>query len=101
EPRRRRFNLRAWAAAAALAAFILVGAAIWIGYGHAPAKPHPTHVTVRPFEALTDSEDVRSLARRIPNEVVNQLGDSQIEAVLGSGQASGESSKMSVSPPGL
>ena len=35
-----------------------------------------------PFEALSASENAGSLARSIPNEIVNQLGDSQIEALL-------------------
>ena len=99
EPRGRRLNLRPWAAAAA-AALILVGAAIWIGQNRVPERSHPTHVTVRPFEALSDSENVRSLARRIPNEVVNELGDSQIETVLGTGQAGGDS-ETSIPPAGL
>jgi DNA-binding winged helix-turn-helix (wHTH) protein/TolB-like protein len=96
-----RFHLRAWAITAVVAALILVVAAIWIGRAPAPDKPHPTHVTVRRFEALTDSENVRSLARRIPDEVVNELGDSQIEAVLGSGRAGGESSDTSIPGSGL
>ena len=37
---------------------------------------------MQPFDTLSNSEDARSLARRIPNEVVNELGDSQIEIVL-------------------
>lgn len=97
----RRFPLRAWASAAALAALILVGAAIWIDQNRAPYKPHPTQVTVRPFEALNDAENVRSLARRIPNEVVNELGDSQIAAVLGAGQTSGGPSRISSPQFGL
>lgn len=101
DPPRPRFNLGAWAATAALAALILVGVAIWIGENHASDKPHPTHVTVRPFEALSDSENVTSLALRIPNEVVNQLGDSQIEAALGTGQAGGAASETSIPPSGL
>ena len=97
----RRFNLRAWAAGPALAALILVGAAIWIGQHRAADQNRPIRVTVQPFEALGDSAQVASLARRIPNEVVNELGDSQVGAVMGAGQTSGESSKTTSLQSGL
>ncbi|MFL6733290.1 MAG: winged helix-turn-helix domain-containing protein [Sphingomicrobium sp.] len=77
---RRRFRLGALMAA--LAALILVSAIIWIGRGGAPDVRAPIRVTVQPFDTLSNSEDARALARRIPNEVVNELGDSQIETVL-------------------
>lgn len=82
KPHDPRFRLRAWAAAAALAALLLVGSAIWIGLNRSPGGHHSIRVTVQPFEALSNSAEARSLARRIPNEVVNQLGDSQVEAAL-------------------
>ena len=81
-PPGRLFGLRALVAAAALATLILVGAIIWIGQGSAPERRHPIRVTVQAFDMLSNSEDARSLALRIPNEVVNELGDSQIETVL-------------------
>ena len=60
---------------------VLMGVAFWLFYSHAPER-HSLRVAVQPFETLSNSEDARSLARRIPNEIVNQLGDSQIEVVL-------------------
>jgi len=80
--RHRRFRLRALAAAAALAALVLMGAIIWIGRGSAPNAPQSIRVAVRSFDTLSNSQDARALARRIPNEIVNELGDSQIETVL-------------------
>jgi TolB-like protein/tetratricopeptide (TPR) repeat protein len=67
-----------------------VSAAIWISQRNSP--DHPIRVTVQPFETLSNTADVRSLARRIPNEVVDALGDSQIEAVLSGEQAGKDSS---------
>ena len=84
-----RFHVRAWAAAAVISALLLLGTAIWIGQNRAREGNRPASIAVMPFEALGGSEQVRSLARRIPNEVVNQLGDSQVEAALRDGQASG------------
>jgi DNA-binding winged helix-turn-helix (wHTH) protein/TolB-like protein len=84
-PKRRRSRLRALGVIAALAILALVGSIIWIGRGNTPA--HSIRVTVQPFEALSNSGDIRLLARRIPNEVVDALGDSQIEAALGGQQA--------------
>jgi DNA-binding winged helix-turn-helix (wHTH) protein/TolB-like protein len=84
-PKRRRSRLRALGVIAALAILTLVGSIIWIGRGNTPA--HSIRVTVQPFEALSNSGDIRLLARRIPNEVVDALGDSQIEAALGGQQA--------------
>ncbi|MFL6726973.1 MAG: winged helix-turn-helix domain-containing protein [Sphingomicrobium sp.] len=86
-PRDRRFRLGRLAAAAALASLILVGATIWIGHSRAPDQTYPIRVAVQPFERLSDSAEARSLARRIPSEVVGALGDSQIETVLVGEQA--------------
>ena len=69
-------------AAAALLVWSWRRAAFWIVPRPRPRRRHPVRVAVQPFETLSDSEDARSLARRIPNEVVNELGDSQIETVL-------------------
>jgi len=77
----RRFRLGALVVAAALIALVIVGAAFWMLYGRAPDH-RPLRVAVQPFEALSDSGNARSLAQRIPNEVVDVLGDSQIETVL-------------------
>ena len=82
----RHFRLRAWLAATALAILVPLGGGIWI-YGGAAGGHHPLRVAVQPFEALSNSRDVRSLARRIPNEIVDALGDSQIETVLAGAQA--------------
>ena len=86
-PHDRRFRLRALVAAAALAILVLAAATFWMVRGRAADDHHPIRVAVQPFETLSNSGDVRSLARRIPNEVVNALGDSQIEAVLAGEQA--------------
>src|SRR5262249_31998581 len=67
--RDRRFGTGASVAAAAVAILIIVGSIIWIGQRGAPVG-HSLRVTVQPFETLSNSGDVRSLARRIPNEVV-------------------------------
>ena len=69
-------------ALAGLAILLLAAATFWIVRGHVPDNHQPMRVAVQPFDALSDSEDARSLARRIPNEVVNELGDSQIVIVL-------------------
>lgn len=95
-----RFRVRAWLAAAALLALIMAGAAFWVFEGRT-GDHRPLRVAVQPFEALTDSADARSLARRIPNEVVDALGDSQIETVL-VGEQAGKEANGSTSPaPGL
>jgi DNA-binding winged helix-turn-helix (wHTH) protein/TolB-like protein/tetratricopeptide (TPR) repeat protein len=84
-----RFQVRALMTAAALLAVILAGIAFWIFEGRGPDH-QPLRIAVRPFETLTDSADVRSLARRIPNEVADALGDSQFETVLTDEQAGKE-----------
>ena len=85
-----RVPLGTLAAAAAVAAAIMLAAVIWIGNGTVPAEHRLTRVSVQPFETLSNSADAGSLARRVPNEIVNQLGDSQIEAVLAGGEAAGK-----------
>jgi DNA-binding winged helix-turn-helix (wHTH) protein/TolB-like protein len=96
--RDRRFRFRAFMAVAALATLVLVGTFIWNGRGRAPIAVPPIRVAVQPFDTLNNSEDARTLVRRIPNEVVNELGDSQIEIVLGVDEAG---KKGAGSKPGL
>ena len=100
-PHDRRFRLGAMAAAAALAALLLLSAIIWIGPGSAPDGGRAIRVTVQPFDTLSNSDDARSLARRIPNEVVNELGDSQVETVLGEVEAGKKAPGTSSPAPGL
>ena len=80
-----RFWLRTFVALAALGALILVGMIIWKGRSSAPDESPAVRVTVQPFDTLSNSKDARALARRLPNEIVNELGDSQIDIVLGAG----------------
>lgn len=82
----RRFQVRALVTAAALVTVILAGIAFWI-FEHRAPDLQPLRVAVQSFEPLDDSADVRSLARRIPNEVADALGDSQFETVLTEEQA--------------
>ena len=82
----RRVRFGGLAAGAALLVLVLVGAVFWIFHERVPDHEE-LRVAVQPFESLTDSEDARSLARRIPNEIVDVLGDSQIETVLVGEQA--------------
>jgi DNA-binding winged helix-turn-helix (wHTH) protein/TolB-like protein len=79
---RRRFAFRALVAAAILAILVVGAATFWLVSGRASDDHHPIRVAVQPFDTLTNSDDARALARRIPNEVVNQFGDSQIVTVL-------------------
>jgi len=81
-PLDRRFRLRGLMVAAGLAALLLVGAIIWISRGSDLDGSQPIRVVVQPFDTLSNSEHARALARRIPNELVNELGDSQVETVL-------------------
>ena len=83
-PNRSRF--RTLIAAAALLILVTAGAAFWMFRGRTPDR-QVLRVVVQPFEALSDSGNAQSLARRIPNEVVDVLGDSQIETVLVGEQA--------------
>lgn len=75
-----RFRYRAFAVAALFAIVLLAAAAFWIN--RRVPDHRPVRVVVQPFETLSNSDDARALARRIPNEVVNELGDSQIDIVL-------------------
>src|SRR5690348_15525246 len=74
------------AAAAAIAILILAAATIWIVRGRPSGDHHSMRVVVQPFNALTNSVDARALAQRIPNEIVNQFGDTQIVTALASEQ---------------
>ena len=78
----------------------MAGAVFWVFHARAPDH-HPLRVAVQPFEALSNSAEVRSLARRIPNEIVDALGDSQIETALAGEQAGKEASGTASRPPGL
>lgn len=92
----RRFRL-----AAVLAVLALVGALLWFRYDAAPDGRHAIRVAVQPFDTLSNSENARSLARTIPNAVVNELGDSQIETVLESDAAAGTAPEAAGPEPGL
>jgi DNA-binding winged helix-turn-helix (wHTH) protein/TolB-like protein len=99
--RQRRFALWLWVAAAVVAILIILAGTYWVVRGRVPDDHLPSRVAVQLFDALSNSEDARSLARRIPNEVVNELGDSQIETVL-AGEQAGHGAPGSASPvPGL
>jgi DNA-binding winged helix-turn-helix (wHTH) protein/TolB-like protein len=89
-PRDRRTKRRGIVAAAVLAILILAAATIWIVRGPLSADHYPLRVTVQPFEALTSSDDARALAQRIPNEIVNEFGDTQIVTVLAGGHTGNE-----------
>lgn len=90
------FRFRALVAAAALLVLASVSAALWTFQGRAPDRLS-LRVAVQQFETLSDSPAARSLARRIPNEVVDALGDSQIEAAL-VGQQAGKGATSSANP---
>jgi len=76
-----RLRFRPLVVATALLVLAILGAALWMIDGRAPDQ-RTLRVAVQPLEILSDSKEARLLARRIPNEVVDALGDSQIEAVL-------------------
>ena len=84
----RSFKLRAWAVAALLI-IVLAGSIIWNGHRMVTATNQPVRVTVRPFETLSNSGQLSSLATRIPNEVVDALGDSQVAAALSGRESRG------------
>jgi DNA-binding winged helix-turn-helix (wHTH) protein/TolB-like protein len=86
--RSERFSKLALGSAAALIVLVLLAAAFMFVRQHPQTQGHPLRVEVQPFEALSSSSDARALAQRVPNEIVDALGDSQIEAVLGGGGAS-------------
>ena len=98
-PHADRFRLRALAAVALLV-LVIIGAAFWMFRTRVPDN-RPLRVAVQPFEALTDSGEARSLARRIPNEIVDALGDSQIDTVLAGEQAGKEATGSERSGLGL
>jgi DNA-binding winged helix-turn-helix (wHTH) protein/TolB-like protein/tetratricopeptide (TPR) repeat protein len=95
-----RFRFRALVAAAELLVLVIVGAAFWMLHGRA-SDDRPLRVAVQPFEILSDSVAARSLARRIPNEVVDALGDSQIETVLAGERTDKAATSSATSAPGL
>ena len=88
-PQDSHFHFRALSVAAAFLVLVMAGAAFWMFQGRSAG--HPLRVAVQPFEALSDSAGARSLARRIPNEIVDALGDSQVESML-AGERSGQES---------
>lgn len=93
-PPHHRFGFRALAAAAALLIMLAAGTALWM---FRERTPDPAlRVAVQPFDALSGTADARALARRIPNEIVDVLGDSQIETVL-----AGEQGALSIPASGL
>jgi len=96
----RRFRWGMWAAVIALLALILAGATFWKFQNRDPDNV-PLRVAVQPFETFSKSEQARSLARRIPSEVVDALGDSQIETVLIGEQAPNEAAGSASLRPGL
>ena len=98
---RRRFAFWPWVAAAVVATLIILAGAFWIVRGRVSDDHLPSRVAVQLFDTLSNSEVAHSMARRIPNEVVNELGDSQIETVL-VGDHAGKGTPGSASPtPGL
>ena len=99
-PRHDRYSLRALIAAAALLVLVMAGAAFWVFHTRAPDH-RPLGVAVQPFDTLSDSGDAGSLARRIPNEIVDVLGDSQIETVMAGEEAGKVEARSASSTPGL
>jgi DNA-binding winged helix-turn-helix (wHTH) protein/TolB-like protein/tetratricopeptide (TPR) repeat protein len=99
-PNARRFGGRAFVTAVVILVFFVAGTAFWMFHGRPPDQKS-LRVAVQPFETLTDTARARSLTRRIPNEVVDALGDSQIEAVLAGGQAGKERTSSPSSMSGL
>lgn len=99
-PRKPRSRFPALVVAAALVLFVALGAALWRFQDRAP-EHQPLRVAVQPFEALTDSGEARSLARRIPNEIVDALGDSQIETVLAGEQTGSAGAEPALRVTGL
>jgi DNA-binding winged helix-turn-helix (wHTH) protein/TolB-like protein len=93
----RRFRLGPWMAAASVLVLVIAGAAFWTFRDRAPDH-QALRVAVQPFEALNNSDDAGSLARRIPNEVVDVLGDNQIETVLIGEQARAAARPASAAP---
>jgi DNA-binding winged helix-turn-helix (wHTH) protein/TolB-like protein len=90
KPHGRRFGRRTLIAALALLVVVLAGAALWVARDRTSAERPAVSIAVQPFDTLSNSDDARSLARRIPNEIVNELGDSQIEISLAEKQSAKE-----------
>jgi DNA-binding winged helix-turn-helix (wHTH) protein/TolB-like protein len=88
--RDRRLPRGAFAAAAALAVLVLAAWALRIERGRVSDDHHLERVAVQPFQALTNSADARALAQRIPNEIVNEFGDTQIVTALAAEQSANE-----------
>jgi DNA-binding winged helix-turn-helix (wHTH) protein/TolB-like protein len=99
--RQRRFAFSPWVAAAAVAILIILAGTFWIVRGRVSDDHLPNRVAVQLFDTLSNSEVARSLARRIPNEVVNELGDSQIETVLAGERVGNGNPRSMDSTPGL
>jgi DNA-binding winged helix-turn-helix (wHTH) protein/TolB-like protein len=89
-PRNGRWARRAFAAAAALGILVLAAATLWIVRARLSGGYHPVRVAVQPFNALIDSGEARALAQRIPNEIVNEFGDTQIVTALAGKQTANE-----------
>ncbi|HLO19591.1 MAG TPA: winged helix-turn-helix domain-containing protein [Sphingomicrobium sp.] len=86
-PRAQKRRLGAWVGAAALVIAAVGGGIFWTQHDKVAGQHRPLRVTVQQFETLNDSQSARALARRIPNEVVDALGDSQVPAVLAGEQS--------------
>jgi DNA-binding winged helix-turn-helix (wHTH) protein/tetratricopeptide (TPR) repeat protein len=93
----RRARISALLAIAAALVLVAAGAAFWILQSRAH-MPETLRVAVQPFEAMGDSASGPSLARRISNEVVDVLGDNQIETVLVEDQARGVTNPVGTAP---
>ena len=91
-----RFPFRPLIVAAALLVMVAAGAAFWVFREQTPNR-QSFRVAVQPFETLTNSEGARTLAQRIPNEIVNEFGDTQIVTAL----AGEQTAKEPVQKPGL
>ena len=82
KPHDRRFRFLTFVALAALGALILLGVVVWNSRDSTPGGISASARHVQPFDTLSNSEEARALARRLSNEIVNELGDSQIEIVM-------------------
>lgn len=81
-PRLRQGRAGRWGMVLALAAILILAGMFLFNRQDGSASDHVQRVTVQPFEALGTSGEAKALARRIPNEVVDQLGDSQVDSIL-------------------
>lgn len=90
KPPDRRRRRGAVTAAAVLVVLIMAAATFWIVRGRASWDHHPVRVAVQPFASLSNSDDARALAQRIPNGIVNEFGDSQIVTVFAGEQSAKE-----------